>query len=167
MSVACAFTFQLYVVPITKLMRNLIWLVLSEGQSGPLRPQNNNFFCRVGVKSSFLNPESTPEFATICPEEPTPEQAEYWEVAREQACRLSWRPYMHYPALPNLLSRLKNLPTQIIWGREDPIVPLSAGQLYNDSIPGSQLAVIDNAGHRPEIEQTDEFVRIVQEFLSG
>ncbi len=119
------------------------------------------------ITESFLSPENTPEFATICPEEPTPEQAEYWEVAREQACRLSWRPYMHYPALPNLLSRLKNLPTQIVWGREDPIVPLSAGQAYNDAIPGSQLAVIDNAGHRPEIEQPDEFVRIVQKFLSS
>ena len=74
---------------------------------------------------------------------------------------------MHYPALPNLLSRLKNMPTQIIWGREDAIVPLSAGQVFKDSIPGSQLAIIDNAGHRPEIEQTDEFVRIVQRFLSG
>ena len=119
------------------------------------------------ITESFLDPANTSEFAKICPEEPTPEQAEYWEVAREQTCRLSWRPYMHYPALANLLSRLKNLPTQIIWGREDPIVPLSAGQVFNDSIPGSQLAIIDNAGHRPEIEQTDEFVRIVQEFLSG
>ena len=119
------------------------------------------------ITESFLNPEGTSEFATICPEEPTPEQAESWEVAREQACRLSWRPYMHYPALPNLLSRLKNIPTQIIWGREDAIVPLSAGQVFKDSIPGSQLAIIDNAGHRPEIEQTDEFVRIVQRFLSG
>jgi len=119
------------------------------------------------ITESFLDPANTPEFATICPEEPTPEQAEYWEVAREQTCRLSWRPYMHYRGLPNLLSRLKNLPTQIIWGREDAIVPLSAGQVFNDSIQGSQLAIIDNAGHRPEIEQPDEFVRIVQEFLSS
>lgn len=119
------------------------------------------------ITESILDPTTTPEFATICPEDPTPEQAEYWEIAREQTCRLSWRPYMHYPGLPNLLSRLKNLPTQIIWGRENPIIPLSAGQTYNDSIPNSSLAIIDNAGHRPELEQTDKFVAIVNDFLAS
>ena len=56
------------------------------------------------LTESFLDPETTPEFQKICPEEPTPEQIEYWEVAREQACRLTWRPYMHYRGLPHLLS---------------------------------------------------------------
>lgn len=117
------------------------------------------------LAEGFLDPENTPEFEKVCPEEPTPEQAEYWEVAREQSCRLAWRPYMYYRALPNLLSRLKRLPTQIIWGRENPIVPLSASQVYHESIPGSRLDVIDNCGHRPEIERSDEFVRLVKDFL--
>ena len=92
-------------------------------------------------------------------------KAEQWEVAREQSCRLAWRPYMYYRALPNLLSRLKSLPTQIIWGRENAIVPLSASQVYRESIPGSRLDIIDDCGHRPEIERPDEFVRLVKEFL--
>ena len=117
------------------------------------------------LTASFLDPANTPEFPEVCPEEPTPEQVEYWEVAREQACRLGWKPYMYYPGLPRLLRRLKSLPTQIIWGRDDPIVPLSAGQLYRDSIPGSRLAVLDDCGHRPELERTDEFVRLVRGFL--
>ena len=119
------------------------------------------------LTESFLDPENTPEFEKICPEEPTPDQVEYWEVAREQACRLTWRPYMHYPGLPHLLRRLKGLPTQIIWGRQNPIVPLSAAHVYHESIPGSDLAVIDNCGHRPEIERPDEFVRLVRKFLTG
>ena len=118
------------------------------------------------LTESFLDPETTPEFQKICPEEPTPEQIEYWEVAREQACRLTWRPYMHYRGLPHLLVRLKSLPTQIIWGRQNPIVPLSAAHVYHESIPGSDLAVIDNCGHRPEIERPDEFVRLVRGFLA-
>ena len=117
------------------------------------------------ITESFLDPENTPEFEKVCPEEPTPEQAEYWEVAREQSCRLAWRPYMHYRALPNLLGRLKRLPTQIVWGERNPIVPPSAGQVYHESIPGSRLDVIENAGHRPEIERPDEFVRLVKDFL--
>ena len=119
------------------------------------------------IEASILDHDATPEFQTVCPDEPTPEQAEAWEVAREEACRLSWRPYMYYPALPNLLRRLKRLPTLIVWGREDPIIPLSAGELYQQSIPGSRLEVIDGCGHVPEVERTDEFVRIVGEFLSS
>ncbi len=117
------------------------------------------------ITDSVLDPGSVPEFQLICPDEPTPELAENWERARESSCRLSWRPYMHNPALPNLLFRLKRLPTLIVWGRQDPIVPLSAGQLYQESIPGSRLTIIENCGHRPEVEKPEEFVSLVQEFL--
>ncbi len=119
------------------------------------------------LTESVLDPAATPEFDKICPEEPTPEQAEYWETAREQACRLTWRPYMHYLALPHLLRRLRSLPTRIIWGRENSIVPLSAGRVYQESIPGSELSIIENCGHRPEIEHPEEFTRLVKEFMAA
>ena len=35
---------------------------------------------------------SAEEFQAVCPDEPTPEQVEVWETAREEACRLTWRP---------------------------------------------------------------------------
>jgi pimeloyl-ACP methyl ester carboxylesterase len=74
---------------------------------------------------------------------------------------------MHYPNLPPLLHRLKRVPTLIIWGREDPIVPLSAGEAYHTAIPGSQLVVLDHCGHHPAIEQTEAFVQHVRTFLAG
>jgi pimeloyl-ACP methyl ester carboxylesterase len=119
------------------------------------------------ITDSIMNPEGTAEFERICPEEPDPAQVEYWEVAREQSCRLGWKPYMYYPALPHLLNRLKGLPTMVVWGSDDPIVPLSAGQLYRDSIPGSRLEVLNDCGHRPEVERPEAFVKVVSEFLSG
>ena len=119
------------------------------------------------ITASFLDPDSTEEFMRVCPNAPTPEQREAWEVAREQACRLSWKPYMHYPALPHLLRRLGDLPTLIVWGRQDPIVPLSAAEVYHQSVEGSRLAVLDNCGHHPEIEKSGEFVQLVQDFLSS
>ena len=117
------------------------------------------------ITMSYLDPATTPEFPHICPQSPTPEQVEVWEMAREEACRLGWRPYMHYPSLPHLLRRLRNLPTLIIWGRQDAIVPMSVAEVYQASIPGSQLVIVDNCGHHPEIEKTDQFVRQVQMFL--
>ena len=56
-----------------------------------------------------LDNASVPEFDTVRPAEPSPEQLEAWLVAGEEACRLSWKPYMHYPGLPNLLGRLQEL----------------------------------------------------------
>jgi pimeloyl-ACP methyl ester carboxylesterase len=119
------------------------------------------------IADGFLNPDSVPEFATLCPDEPTPEQIDIWEDARVEASRLGWRPYMHNPSLPNLLHRVKSLPTLLIWGQQDGIVPLSAGQVYQESIKDSRLAVVENCGHRVEVEKSGEFVRLVKEFLSA
>jgi pimeloyl-ACP methyl ester carboxylesterase len=117
------------------------------------------------LEASVLDKSQTPEFSDVCPDEPSPEVLDAWDAAREGACLLSWRPYMHYPNLPHLLSRLKNLPTLIIWGRDDAIVPLSAGELYHSSIPGSELVVLDHCGHRPDIEKPSEVVEVVNRFL--
>ena len=117
------------------------------------------------VQKGIKDASSTPEYEEICPDEPGPELQDLWDTAREGACRLGWKPYMHYPNLPEVLPRLKRLPTLVVWGRDDTIVPVSAGQLYHDSIPGSKLEIIDNCGHRPEVEKPEEFIRIVQDFL--
>ena len=118
------------------------------------------------ITAGFLDPANAEEFQQVCPDDPSPEQVESWEVAREEASRLGWRPYMYYPALPQLLGRVKELPTLIVWGKQDAIVPLSAGQVYHESIKGSRLVVLEDCGHRPEVEKSAEFVHLVQQFLS-
>ena len=117
------------------------------------------------IEASVLDKAQTPEFYEICPAAPSPELLDSWDAAREGACLLSWRPYMHYPNLPHLLSRLKHLPTLILWGKDDAIVPMSAGELYHSSIPGSELVILDNCGHRPDIEKSTEVAETVTRFL--
>ena len=119
------------------------------------------------LAKSFHDPENTPEYQERYAGAATPEQLDAWGYAREEASRLTWRPYMHYPNLGKFLHRLKSLPTLIVWGREDAIVPLSAGEAYHAAIPGSQLVVLDQCGHHPEMEQTDAFVNHVQSFLTA
>ena len=123
------------------------------------------FLTKAYINEGVLDPKHVTEFQLICPDDPEPEQIEVWEAAREEACRLGWRPYMHYPGLPRLLRRLKGLPTRIIWGRHDAIVPVSAAEVYHQSIPGSQLVILDNCGHHPEVERPQDFVRLVNEFF--
>ena len=72
---------------------------------------------------------------------------------------------MHYPILPHLLPRLINLPSLIVWGLDDSIVPLSAGELYHSSIPGSELVVMEQCGHRPDIEKPAEVAEIITKFI--
>ena len=43
---------------------------------------------------------------------------------------------------------------------------MSAGEVYNQSIKDSRLVVLDNCGHQPEVEKPEEFVKVVQDFLS-
>lgn len=119
------------------------------------------------LAKGFFDPASAPESQLFLGDQVTPEQAEVWEYAREESSRLTWRPYMHYPNLPPLLHRLKRVPTLIIWGREDAIVPLSAGEAYHAAIPGSKLVVLDQCGHYPALEQTDAFVQHVRTFLDS
>ena len=115
---------------------------------------------------SFHDKAATPEYATVCPEEPEPEQREQWEASREEACRLSWRPYMYHAALPHLLGRLQDLPTLLVWGEQDAVMPLSCGEAYQQAIAGSRLETLPNCGHHPELEKTEEFVGLIRSFFA-
>jgi pimeloyl-ACP methyl ester carboxylesterase len=58
-----------------------------------------------------------------------------------------------------------DLPTLIVWGAQDALVPLAAAQDYKRAIRGSKVVVFEACGHRPEIEKSAEFVREIQSFL--
>ena len=119
------------------------------------------------IAANYHDPAGVAEFQQVCPDEPSPEQIEAWEKARESSSRLAWRPYMFDPSLPHLLHRVRKLPTQIVWGAEDQITPLSLGEAYQKAIAGSRLSVLANCGHHPEIEKTEEFVPLVRDFLAS
>lgn len=58
-------------------------------------------------------------------------------------------------------------PTLVIWGREDCLTPLEAGERVHASIPNSQMVIVEKAGHAPHREQPAEFSAVVDKFLSG
>jgi pimeloyl-ACP methyl ester carboxylesterase len=113
----------------------------------------------------FHDPKQAPEYDQIYGQPPTPEQTEIAEGNREMAVRVCWKPYMYDPRLPGLLGRV-NIPTRVVWGREDRLVPLECGELYHQAIPESDLVIIDNCGHSPQVEKPDEFVKAALEFLA-
>jgi pimeloyl-ACP methyl ester carboxylesterase len=58
-------------------------------------------------------------------------------------------------------------PTLVINGAADGLVPVSHAREFVRLLPTAELAVIDDAAHYPMIEQEDEFVRTVSDFLSA
>ena len=114
---------------------------------------------------SFHDPSQAPEYDEIYGGTPTPEQAALAERDREMAVRVCWKPYMHDPRLPLLLGRV-DIPTRILWGRQDKLVPLECGEQYQQAIRGSDLVVIDDCGHSPQVEKPQEFTAAALEFLA-
>lgn len=63
-----------------------------------------------------------------------------------------------------LLPRIK-VPTLVIVGEEDIILPVAESRALHDGIPNSTLVVIENAGHFPMLERPQEFNRVLHTFL--
>jgi pimeloyl-ACP methyl ester carboxylesterase len=109
--------------------------------------------------------DATPEYSQVVPDDPSEDLVESWETAREEACRLGWKPYMYDRALPNLLGRVKNTPTLMIWGKDDTAVPVSAAGAFEQAIQGSKTELFDKCGHYPHFEQADQFIKVTGDFL--
>ncbi|MBE3602198.1 alpha/beta hydrolase [bacterium] len=117
------------------------------------------------LNASVIDSRNNPEFAKLFGGEQTPEQFEAWEDARAETARIAWAPYMYTQSMPELLANVAGLPTLILWGKQDPVVPLSAGELYHQKIAGSKLVTFDNCGHMPEVEKPADFIKAIESFL--
>lgn len=117
------------------------------------------------LNANVLDQRNAPEFATLFGGEATPAQYEAWEEARAETARLAWQPYMFTQSMANLLENVAGLPTLLVWGKQDAVVPLSVGELYKKQIAGSKLVTFDQCGHMPQIEKSAEFIKQVESFL--
>ncbi|AZR73121.1 hypothetical protein BBF96_06815 [Anoxybacter fermentans] len=67
----------------------------------------------------------------------------------------------------NITDRLKEIqsPTLIIAGANDLLKPVCYSKIIHDQISGSQLVVIEEAGHALFLEKAKEFNRVILEFI--
>ena len=70
--------------------------------------------------------------------------------------------------MPNYWDIIPNFkfPTLIICGNEDKKY-CSIGKKMNNNIPNSQLKIIQNSGHTPQIEQPNEVIKIINRFFKS
>jgi pimeloyl-ACP methyl ester carboxylesterase len=58
-----------------------------------------------------------------------------------------------------------SIPTLVVWGSDDRILPLDDGRDFAQKIPGARLLVIPKSGHAPAIEHPDEFLAAALPFI--
>lgn len=69
--------------------------------------------------------------------------------------RLAWSPRLHNPQLRYWLHRI-DVPTLIVWGREDKIVPFDCHKAFVDKIKSVKLAALGQSGHALHTERPKE-----------
>jgi pimeloyl-ACP methyl ester carboxylesterase len=57
------------------------------------------------------------------------------------------------------------IPTMIVWGDRDSIIPVSHAYAAHQAIPGSRLEIIEGAGHFPHVEAPERFLEVLIDFL--
>jgi pimeloyl-ACP methyl ester carboxylesterase len=60
----------------------------------------------------------------------------------------------------------EDLPTLIVWGANDPIIPVAHGHVAHEAMPGSRFELIDGVGHFPQLERSHEFASLLAEFVA-
>ena len=59
-----------------------------------------------------------------------------------------------------------HLPTLIVWGTRDEIIPVAHADVAHEAIPNSRLELLDGVGHFPHTEAPVRFVEALSDFLA-
>ena len=67
----------------------------------------------------------------------------------------------------DIITKLKDItvPTLILWGRQDAVIPLKVGELLDQDLPNASLEVFDECGHIPQEEKPKETIASISRFM--
>jgi pimeloyl-ACP methyl ester carboxylesterase len=57
------------------------------------------------------------------------------------------------------------MPSMIVWGRRDRIIPVAHAEPAHDAMPGSRLELFERAGHFPHLDEPLRFARTLEAFF--
>ena len=85
---------------------------------------------------------------------------------RLATAKVGWQPRLYNPDLHKWLHRIK-VPTLLVWGDDDKVIPPAYGPAFQKLIPGSRLEIMKDAGHTLQIEKADELAAMMTSFIEG
>ena len=59
------------------------------------------------------------------------------------------------------------VPVLLVWGEQDPMIPVAHARMAHKVIPGSRLAIFPAAGHFPHRDEPRRFVEVLLDFLQS
>ena len=130
--------------------RNMLALVDREGPSGVARDMMPRL---LGTTTQEINPEI---------------EAFVRRLIKQQspvAIRTAIQRMMHRPDSTPLLANIK-VPTLVITGDEDALIPVDESRAMAKAVPGATLVIVPRAGHLANLEQPEAFNRALHEFLT-
>jgi pimeloyl-ACP methyl ester carboxylesterase len=98
--------------------------------------------------------------------QPTQEEIDIQMKNRLTMAKLAWQPRLHDPHLAKWLHRIA-VPTLIVWGAKDKVIPAQYGPAFRDLIPKARLEILEQCGHVPQIEKAAEFTGLLTSFVQG
>jgi pimeloyl-ACP methyl ester carboxylesterase len=60
----------------------------------------------------------------------------------------------------------EDLPSLLVWGTNDPIIPVEHGREAHELMPGSRLELLDGLGHFPQLEDPHGFAKLLADFIA-
>ncbi len=94
------------------------------------------------------------------------EMRETYDKNRAAAAKYTWQPRLYDPKLARWLHRI-NVPTHIVWGEGDFLIPPAHGEELQRLIPGATLTRIAGIGHLGDIEAPSAFADAIVPFIAG
>lgn len=67
----------------------------------------------------------------------------------------------------NRLHLTTDVPTMVIWGDRDRIIPIDHAFVVRDARPGCRLEVLEGVGHFPHVERPNEVVDLIDDFIGS
>ncbi len=108
--------------------------------------------------AGFASPES---FRSLFGTDSVPDELyQLWDFSNEMTARVCWKPAMFSLELPHLLVGL-DIPTLVVFGAEDHLVPLDVGRQYVERLSEAALEVVPGAGHWVDLEAPEALVQLI------
>ena len=115
------------------------------------------------IRDMFHDPKRADEMVA---QAQRPELEDVGLKNRTTTAKLIWQPRGYDPHLHKWLHRI-DVPTLVVWGANDRLLPQDYAVAYQRLIPGAKIAIIPECGHLPQIEQRGAFLAALEGFLDG
>lgn len=149
-------------------------LLSSALKGGPLKMTNHDgghpiFYLPVCLLNC-LEPTMTREFMTMAYHEETDDslksEAQQANSANDMGVAKAYHRHHQWASVAEAQAAALHLPTLVIHGKSDGVVPLTGGQHLSDVVKADEFLVVEKASHQVMEEQPKEVAKAMQQYLN-